>query len=114
MKHGTSAEYFRGCRCQPCRDAGSLYFARRRAGLCTRCGLAGHVAKGCRNIVVPERPNLVQLFARMKPQHPHAHRFRFDEPNGPLTRGVCQECGRVKVRPTSSYGRAFDARQFAL
>lgn len=39
----------------------------------------------------------MNITARLKPQHPHTHRFRFERPDGVLVRGRC-DCGAFRVQ----------------
>lgn len=91
IKHDgvTTTGYFAGCRCDPCKAAGAAYFKRRK--------------EAAKALKAPPPPVSIEMLARrMRPQHPHTHRWRFAEPNGPTVRGQCF-CGRVKFRPSSSY-----------
>lgn len=37
-----------------------------------------------------------ELKARVTAEVDHYHRWRIDEPNGPVSVGVCRECGTTK------------------
>lgn len=91
IKHDgvTTTGYFAGCRCDLCKAAGAAYFKRRKD------------AEKARK-AAPPPVSMEMLARRMRPQHPHTHRWRFAEPNGPISRGHCV-CGRVKFLPTSSF-----------
>lgn len=100
----TIRDYQKGCRCAECKAANAAYQreyqAQRKA--------MGKARPKRRKAAAPEALPSAWFLSRMKPQHPHSHRWKMASPNGPTIRGKC-DCGRVRFDPASpGDGNAFN------
>jgi len=97
----TLTTYRHGCRCAECKAANAAYQREYQAQR-NALGRPRPRKPRRRTVAEPEATWLHPswLYARMKPQHPHAHRWRMASPNGPTVRGKC-DCGRVRFDPAS-------------